>query len=75
MVQMAEADQDHDSASAIRRSLEELADEDRLCQQGAAEVPEDLRRLVATAPPKIWPIGVSPDQAGVMPVNRSIGTF
>jgi hypothetical protein len=51
MVQMAEADQDHDAASALRRSLAEAADEDDVRQQGAAGLPQDLRRIVAPAPP------------------------
>jgi predicted ATPase/DNA-binding winged helix-turn-helix (wHTH) protein len=35
MVQMAEADQDDDAASALRRSLADLADEDDVRQEGA----------------------------------------
>jgi predicted ATPase/DNA-binding winged helix-turn-helix (wHTH) protein len=61
MVQMAEADQDHDAASALRRSLSEVADKDDVRQEGAAGLAEDPRRMVVPARPEIWPVGVSPD--------------
>lgn len=74
---MAEADQDDDAASALCRSLAEMADEDDVRREGAAELPEDIRRLVATAPPEIWPI-VSPDRdrrdAGQQ-LNRNVLDF
>jgi tetratricopeptide (TPR) repeat protein len=58
MVQMAEADQDHDAASALRRSLADMTDEHDVRQEGAAGTPEHLRRMVAPAPgPEIWPVG------------------
>jgi predicted ATPase/DNA-binding winged helix-turn-helix (wHTH) protein len=75
MVQMAEADQDHDAASALRRSLADMADEDDLRGEGAAELPEKLTRMVASPPPETWPVGVSPVGSGVMPVTNSTDTF
>jgi hypothetical protein len=75
MVQMAEADQDHDAASALRHSLSEVADEDDLRQDGAAGPSKNLRRMVAPAPPEIWPVGISPVGSGVIPVNNSTETF
>jgi predicted ATPase/DNA-binding winged helix-turn-helix (wHTH) protein len=72
MVQMAEADQDHDAASALRRSLADMTDEHDVRQEGAAGTPEHLRRMVAPAPPpEIWPVGISPDGSGVISVNST----
>jgi tetratricopeptide (TPR) repeat protein len=75
MVQMAEADQDHNAASALRRALADMADEDDARWEDTAEHPEPLRRMAASAPPEIWPVGISSDGSGVMPVNNSTETW
>jgi predicted ATPase/DNA-binding winged helix-turn-helix (wHTH) protein len=75
MVQIAEADQDHNAASALRRALADMADEDDARWEDTAEHPEPLRRMAASAPPEIWPVGISSDGSGVMPVNNSTETW
>ncbi|MBB3148393.1 hypothetical protein FHS21_004840 [Phyllobacterium trifolii] len=42
---MAEADQDDDAASALRRSLAEMADEDDVRREGAARTPRGYQAL------------------------------
>jgi predicted ATPase/DNA-binding winged helix-turn-helix (wHTH) protein len=71
MIQMAEANQDDDAASILRHSLAAILDENDVRWVGAADLPQDIRRLVATASSRIWPIGVSADRAGY----NSIETF
>jgi predicted ATPase/DNA-binding winged helix-turn-helix (wHTH) protein len=59
MIQMADADQDYDTASALRRSLAEMVDEEDVILEGA-ETPENVLHIVAAAPSEVWPVGVSP---------------
>src|SRR6201999_1840156 len=52
MIQMADADQDYDTASALRRSLAEMVDEEDVIREGA-EFPEDVLNIVAAAPSEV----------------------